>query len=69
MMFTMMFATLVGLVEGDGNPGVFIPQRCDWVVERCLPIRRIVETLPFDLINEALDSMRNGDIIKPVLLF
>ena len=65
----MMFTTLVGLVEGDSNPGVFIPQLCDWVVEGRLPIRRIVETLPFDRINEALDSMRNGDIIKPVLLF
>lgn len=65
----MMFTTLVGLVEGDSDPSVFIPQLCDWVIEGRLPIERIVKTLPFDRINEALDSMRKGDVIKPVLLF
>lgn len=65
----MMSTTLMGLIEGDSNPDAFIPQLCDWIVEGRLPLARLVETTPFGRINHALDSMRNGDVIKPVLLF
>jgi len=34
-----------------------------------LPLEAIVRPYPFELINTAVDDMRSGSAIKPVLLF
>lgn len=34
-----------------------------------LPLERVIQTFPFDQLDEALARMRDGSVIKPVLTF
>lgn len=63
-----MGRTLRGVVEGDSNPSQFIPQLIDYYKRGMLPLDQIVKTFPFQKINEAMDSAKTGEVIKPVLL-
>jgi aryl-alcohol dehydrogenase len=60
--------TVRGIVEGESIPQVFIPQLVELWRQGQFPVDRLVETFPFDRINDAVSAMNDGSVIKPVVL-
>lgn len=58
---------LMGIVEGDTNPDVFIPMLIGLYRQGRFPFDRMVRFYPFDAINQAIDDMEHGRTIKPVV--
>ncbi|MES2035154.1 MAG: NAD(P)-dependent alcohol dehydrogenase [Pseudomonadota bacterium] len=60
--------TIKGIIEGDSDPDVFLPELMEhWRAGR-LPFDRMIKTFPFSQINEAIEAQHRGDCIKVVLL-
>jgi aryl-alcohol dehydrogenase len=60
--------TIKGIIEGDSDPDVFIPQMIDLHRQGRLPFDRLIRTYPFAEINRAIADQHSGDCIKAVLL-
>ena len=60
--------TIKGIIEGDSDPDVFIPQMIDLHREGRLPFDRLITTFPFDQINQAIQAQHRGECVKVVLL-
>ncbi len=61
--------TVRGVIEGDSDPDVFIPQLISlWRAGR-LPLERLVRAYPFADINAAIDAQHRGECVKVVLTF
>ncbi|MCX4245180.1 NAD(P)-dependent alcohol dehydrogenase [Paraliomyxa miuraensis] len=60
--------TVRGTVEGDADPKVAIPRLLQWHRRGQLPLEAIVTPYPFERINEAVEDMRTGTTVKPVLM-
>ncbi|MGO8914298.1 MAG: NAD(P)-dependent alcohol dehydrogenase [Stellaceae bacterium] len=60
--------TLRGVVEGDATPAAFIPTMIEFYRKGMLPLAALVRTYPFDRINQAVEDMETGDVVKPVLV-
>ena len=58
-----------GVIEGDANPARFIPELVDLHQRGLFPLDRLITTFPFEDIGDAVDGMRDGTAIKPVLTF
>lgn len=59
--------TVRGIIEGDSDPDVFIPDLiAHWRAGR-LPLERLVKVFAFDQINAAIASQHHGDCVKVVL--
>jgi aryl-alcohol dehydrogenase len=59
--------TVRGIIEGDSEPDVFIPDLiAHWRAGR-LPLEKLVRTYPFAQINEAIAAQHHGDCVKVVL--
>ncbi|POY71086.1 hypothetical protein BMF94_5843 [Rhodotorula taiwanensis] len=61
--------TWSGLVEGDSNPPVFIPQLMKMHSEGFFPVESIVRNFRAEEFDQALAAMKSGEVIKPVILF
>lgn len=61
--------TVRGCIEGDAVPHDLIAELAAMHESGALPLEAIVRHYPFELINTAVDDMRAGSTIKPVLLF
>lgn len=61
--------TLVGVVEGDAIPKLFIPKLVKLYKEGMFPIDRLVEYYEFDAIEKAFSDSKEGKTIKPILRF
>lgn len=59
--------TVRGIVEGDANPQLFIPRMVDFFRQGRLPLDKFVKTYPLEKINEAVDDLEHGRVVKPVL--
>jgi aryl-alcohol dehydrogenase len=59
--------TVVGVAEGRSLPQVFIPRLLELWRQGRFPVERIIETFPFEQINEAAEAAHSGKVIKPVL--
>ncbi|AEM85976.1 NAD(P)-dependent alcohol dehydrogenase [Streptomyces violaceusniger] len=59
--------TVAGSVEGDSDPHTFIPWLLDRYLQGRFPIDRMVTTVPFADINEAVLTQTRGDAVKVVL--
>lgn len=59
----------MGVVEGDVQPDQYIPQMIKWVQEAILPLRKIVKRYPAEDFEKAISDMRNGETIKPILVW
>jgi aryl-alcohol dehydrogenase len=57
-----------GIVEGDSDPDVFIPELIEHYRAGRFPIDKLIKTYPFEAINEAIADQLAGKVIKPVLL-
>jgi aryl-alcohol dehydrogenase len=68
-MSTLLFGRkLVGIVEGDSVPAVFIPRLLDLHAQGSLPFDKIVTLHAFDDINEAVKGAESGELVKPVVV-
>lgn len=61
--------TVRGIVEGDSEPDVFLPELIAHHEAGRLPFDRFVTTYPFEQINEAIAEAHSGKSIKVVLTF
>lgn len=57
-----------GIIEGDSDPDVFLPELMDHFRAGRLPFDRMIKTFPFDQINEAIAAQHHGACIKVVLV-
>lgn len=60
--------TIKGVIEGDSDPDVFIPELLALHAEGRFPFDKLVRTYPFSAINEALGAQHRGECVKVVLL-
>lgn len=60
--------TLTGVIEGDADPRVFLPQLIQLWSDGTFPFDRLVETFPFDEIDKAIDAAQSGRVVKPLLV-
>lgn len=60
--------TIKGIIEGDSDPDVFLPQLMEHYRRGELPFDRMIRTFPFAQINEAIAAQHHGDCVKVVLL-
>ena len=59
--------TVRGIIEGDSDPDVFLPQLiAHWKAGR-LPVEKLVKTFPFSEINAAIAAQHHGGCVKVVL--
>lgn len=59
--------SLVGVIEGDSVPRVFIPQLIAYYKMGQFPFDKLVKFYDFDQINEAFEDSEKGITIKPIL--
>jgi aryl-alcohol dehydrogenase len=64
----MLGATITGIVEGDSVPDEFIPHLLELHRAGRFPFDKLITTMPFDRINEAVAAQRRGDAVKIVLV-
>ena len=57
-----------GIIEGDSVPRVFIPRLIDLYQQGRFPFDKLISTYPFAEINQAVEDVESGKVIKPVLL-
>jgi len=60
--------TVRGIIEGDSDPDVFLPELMTHWREGRLPLDRLIKTFPLAQINEAVVAQHHGDCVKVVLL-
>ncbi len=63
----MMNRKVLGIMEGNSNPYVFIPQLVDFHMQGVFPFDRLVRFYPFDDIEQAFHDSEAGTTIKPIL--
>ena len=59
--------SLIGIVEGDSNPKLFIPQLISYYKQGKFPFDKLIRVFEFDEINEAFDGSHSGKAIKALL--
>jgi aryl-alcohol dehydrogenase len=58
---------LVGIVEGESNPDVFIPMLIGLYRQGSFPFDRLIKFYDFADINKAIHDSENGATIKPIV--
>ncbi|MGL6160155.1 NAD(P)-dependent alcohol dehydrogenase [Microbulbifer sp.] len=56
-----------GIVEGDSDPDIFIPELIDYYRRGLFPIERLVEFFDLENINEAIEAGESGRVVKPIV--
>lgn len=59
--------TIMGVVEGNSMPDVFVPQLLDLYMQGRFPFDRLVTFYDFDQINQAAADAESGTTVKPIL--
>jgi aryl-alcohol dehydrogenase len=59
--------TVLGIVEGDSNPDIFIPQLIELYIRGRFPFDRMIKFYPFDQINQAAEDSEKGKTLKAVI--
>ncbi|WP_146822199.1 NAD(P)-dependent alcohol dehydrogenase [Alicyclobacillus suci] len=59
--------SVVGVVEGDAVPQLFIPKLIRYYKEGKFPFDRLVGFYDFEQINQAFEDSKNGLVVKPIL--
>ena len=59
--------TIKGIVECDGIPDLFIPKIIELYCQGRFPFDRLIKLYPFDQIEQAVEDMEKGLVIKPIL--
>jgi aryl-alcohol dehydrogenase len=64
----MLGRKITGILEGNSNPEVFIPQLVDFHMQGKFPFDRLIRYYPFDDIEQAFHDSETGATIKPILV-
>lgn len=56
-----------GIIEGNSIPDIFIPRLAELYEQERFPFDKFVRFYPFNEINRAVEDMRKGIAIKPIL--
>src|SRR5207249_10277098 len=64
----MLGATITGIVEGDSVPDEYIPHLLKLHRAGRFPFDKLITTMPFGRINEAVAAQHRGDAVKIVLV-
>ncbi|MES9815385.1 MAG: NAD(P)-dependent alcohol dehydrogenase [Candidatus Thiodiazotropha sp.] len=68
-MNSIMFGRKVmGIIEGDSVPDVFIPELIHLFDQGLFPLDKLITTYPLDEIERAVADMESGKVLKPVLI-
>jgi aryl-alcohol dehydrogenase len=59
--------TVKGILGGDAIPDLFIPKLIDLYRQGRFPFDRLITFYPFEEINQAVEDMEKGRVIKPLL--
>lgn len=59
--------SMIGVIEGDSVPRVFIPKLVEFYKAGKFPFDKLVKFYSFDQINEAFEASANGSVVKPIL--
>lgn len=59
--------SFTGITEGNSDPTVFIPELIDLHLAGKFPFDRLITTVPFAQINEAVAMQARGEVVKVVL--
>jgi aryl-alcohol dehydrogenase len=59
--------TVKGILGGDAIPELFIPKLIELYSQGRFPFDRLITYYPFEDINQAVEDMEKGRVIKPVL--
>lgn len=59
--------TIMGVIEGDAIPKIFIPQLLEYYRQGRFPVDRLIKFYDFKDINQAFADSHNGTAIKAVL--
>ena len=59
--------SMIGVIEGDSVPRVFIPKLMEFYKAGKFPFDKLVKFYSFDQINEAFEDSANGSTVKPIL--
>ena len=59
--------SLIGVVEGDSNPKLFIPELMQHYNAGRFPFDKLITFYPFADINKAMEDSSEGKAIKAVL--
>jgi aryl-alcohol dehydrogenase len=68
MSLTISGQSVKGIIEGDSDPDVFIPELISLYLEGRFPFDRLLKTYPLREINQAIADQHSGACIKAVLL-
>lgn len=60
---------IVGVSLGDAYPKTFLPFLIELHKQGRLPVELLAKEYPVDKINEAVSAMRDGSVVKPVLVW
>jgi aryl-alcohol dehydrogenase len=64
----MMGFTVKGIVEGDSDPDVLIPELLTLVRTGGFPLDKLVKTWPLAQIDDAVVAQHRGECVKAVLI-
>jgi aryl-alcohol dehydrogenase len=59
---------LMGVIEGDADPQVFIPKLLEMWQAGEFPFDRLIEKYPFTEIDAAITATKEGGVVKPVII-
>jgi aryl-alcohol dehydrogenase len=59
--------TVKGILGGDAIADLFIPKLIELYKQGRFPFDRLITFYPFDEINQAVEDMAKGKVMKPVL--
>lgn len=59
--------TVRGIIEGDAIPDLFIPKLIELYRQGRFAFDRLITFYPFEQINQAVEDMEKGRVVKPVL--
>ncbi|WP_141013619.1 NAD(P)-dependent alcohol dehydrogenase [Nocardioides sambongensis] len=58
----------MGIVEGDSDPDTFLPELVQLHLAGRFPFDRLITTMPFAKINDAVEAQARGEAVKVVLV-
>lgn len=60
---------VIGLIEGDAIPQLFIPKMVKYFQKGKFPVDKLVKCYPFEQLDKAFADFEAGKVIKPVITF
>lgn len=60
--------SMIGVIEGDSIPQVFIPKIIQYYKEGKFPFDKLIKFYKFEEINKAFEDSKKGSVIKPILV-